>query len=678
MPSERARSGLGWPAGMRFRGLTAVLTAGALVLSVGVVADEADAARSVKAAKKLRLAAFDDFSELVGYARRYSRRVEPYYAPSGPGPVDAINAPPLPPSAGAEGGVATDSPSAAPSAPGAGVRTDSSTTNVQEAGVDEPDAVKTDGDTIFAIANGDLHTVDARSPQPRLLQTLELDGQGEQLLVHGRKLLVIGTLFVDVPPDGAGPGGVGDGSSVAPAPYSYYRPITVLTEVDISNPAAMRMVRTELVEGNFVSARLTGDTSRVVVTSPPAAFAPGTPDTVERRVAGWVPKSAVIDRRNSRTRRRSIVRCRAVRHPRTFAGLDMVTVLTIDMSRGLPAVDADSLMTSAETVYASRHSLYVATHRWVRPPTTADQPPPRATTALHRFDTSDPNSTTYKASGEVPGYVLNQWSMSEHKGVLRVASTTDPEWWNGAQRAQGQSYVTTLAERDGALVELGSVGGLGQGERIFGVRFIDDTGFVVTFRQTDPLYTIDVSTPSAPKVLGQLKILGYSAYLHPLAPDLLLGVGQDATEEGRRLGTQVSVFDTSDLRNVQRVQQRRLAANSSSSAEFDHHAFLLWQPRKLAVIPLSEYGSSTPFMGAIGLRVDRSAIDEVGRTSHDWAGYPVGVSRSVVVGERLFTVSGLGVKSNDLGSFGDIGRAEFPQPPRPEYPPCADCGVAIP
>jgi hypothetical protein len=659
---------------MRARALTATVIAVALVAPVAVSADDAEAAkRPSRIAKKLRPVAFDDCRELVSYARRYAPRVEPWYSPGGPAPFDSISAGP-PPAAGGDGSAETVAPQPT-AAPGTGGgRSDSSTTNVQEAGVDEPDAVKTDGDTIFAIANGDLHAVDARSPQPRLLQTLELDGSGQQLLVHENKLLVIGTKYVDVPAEGGGPPPGAPG--IAPVPPTYYRPITLLTEVDIRDPAAMQMIRTEAIEGNFVSARLTGGTARAVVTSPPLAFAPGEPNALERRVAGWVPRSLFIDRRAGKVRRRSIVRCGGVRHPRTFAGLDMLTVLTIDLSRGLPSVDADALMTSAETVYASAGSLYVATHRWVRPATTPDQRPPRATTAIHRFDTTDADSTTYKASGEVPGYVLNQWSMSEHKNVLRVASTTDPEWWNGTQTAQSQSQVTTLAERSGALVELGSVGGLGQNERIFGVRFIEDTGFVVTFRQTDPLYTIDLSTPSAPKVLGELKILGYSAYLHPLSPDLLLGVGQDATEEGRRTGTQLSIFDISDLRNVQRVQQRRLGRNTTSSAEFDHHAFLYWDPRRLAVIPVREYASNeAPFLGAVGFTVGRDGINEVGRVNHDWPGYPAEVDRSVVVGDRLFTVSGFGVKSNDLGSFGEIGRAEFPQPPRP--PGCEDCAVGV-
>ena len=669
---------------MRFRTFTAALLAAALVVPATAAAgDDAAAKRSPRAAKKLRLVRFDDCSELVGFARRHAARVQPYYAPGGPVAFDTIAAPLPPSSGGAEGGASTDGvPTAAPAAPGAAVGNDSSSTNVQEAGVDEPDVVKTDGDTIFTIANGDLQAVDARSPQPKLLQTLELGGQGQTLLLHGNKLLVIGTKFVDQPAGSVGAAGNGVSPGVAPVPDYYYRPITILTEVDVGDPANMKMIRTELVEGSFVSARLTGDTSRVVVTSPPAAFAPGVPDTVDRRISGWVPKSAVIDRRNGKTRRRTIVKCGGVRRPRTFAGLDMVTVLTIDMSRGLPAVDADSVMTSAETVYASKGSLYVATHRWTPPPTTPDQPPPKATTAIHRFDTSDADSTTYTSSGEVPGYVASQWSLSEHKGVLRVATTTDPEWWDGAQQVAGQSTVTTLAERGGVLEKLGSVGGLGQGERIFGVRFIEDTGYVVTFRQTDPLYTVDLSNPTAPKVLGELKILGYSAYLHPLGDDLLLGVGQDATEDGRRLGTQLSVFDVSDLANVRRLQQRRLATGSSSSAEFDHHAFLYWAPRSLAVLPLTEYGygsNGAPFVGAVGARVGRGGIDEVGRVTHDWPGYVAGVERAVVVGERLFTVSGLGVKSNDLGSFGEVGHVDFPQPPRPEGPVgCADCGVAIP
>ena len=639
------------------RRLTAVLLAAAVALPAVVATSNADAAqrntpRALK--KKLRLRAFDDCSGLVAYARRYAPRVDDYYGGVRTGvPVPPPTAAPPGSGGGAEGDAPTAAPQTTP-APGDGGR-DSSTTNVQEQGIDEPDLVKTDGQTLFTLADDKLYAVDARANAPRLLDSLATGGYGGTLLLHGERILVMST--VSVP----GPGPLPPVTPATSIAADYYGSATLLTEVDVSDPSDLKIIRTETIDGAVVSSRLSGDTARVVISTPPAALAPGVPDTAERRIAGWVPSSTVTDKRTGRKRTRRVVPCRAVRHPRTFAGLDMLTVLTIDMSRGLPAVDADALMTGAEDVYASSTGLYIATHRWTPPPAVEARVAPRGRTAIHRFDTTDRRATAYRASGEVPGYVLNQWAMSEHNGVLRVASTQDPEWWDGRPRSESESYLTTLGERGGALVELGRVGGLGRGERIYAVRMIGETGYVVTFRQTDPLYTIDLSAPSAPKVLGELKILGYSAYLHPIGDDLLLGVGQDATPEGRVRGTQVSIFDVADLRNPRLLHQRRLASQSSSEAEWDHHAFLYWEPRKLAMIPLEEWGSSSDyFSGAVGLRVDREGgIADVGRIAHDWASYPVPVQRSVVVGERVFTVSPLGVKASDIATFADVGRVEF-------------------
>ena len=133
--------------------------------------------------------------------------------------------------------------------------------------------------------------------------------------------------------------------------------------------------------------------------------------------------------------------------------------------------------------------------------------------------------------------MLSQWSMSEHEDVLRVASTTSPPWTDDGQSAESQSFVTTMGESiDGNLEQIGQLGGLGTDEQIYAVRLIGETGFVVTFRQVDPLYTLDLSDPSRPRVLGELTIPGYSAYLHPAAAGLLMGVGQSATKRGRAAG----------------------------------------------------------------------------------------------------------------------------------------------
>ena len=269
---------------------------------------------------------------------------------------------------------------------------------------------------------------------------------------------------------------------------------------------------------------------------------------------------------------------------------------------------------------------------------------------------------------------MNQWSLSEQDGVLRVASTEEPTWWNPGPQEQSESFVTTLKEQGGALVQLGRVGGLGKGERVYAVRFSGDTGFVVTFRRIDPLYTLDLSTPSRPAVLGELKIQGYSAYLHPLGGDLLLGIGQDASAEGRVLGTQLSLFDVSDLRRPVRLQSYTLGS-AWSEAENDHHAFLWWQPSRLAVLPVQAWAEK-PFVGAVGFRVGRGGIVEAGRVTHAGesgvagsrvAGIPV--RRSLVVGDTLYTVSDQGVKANGLSSFAEQGWVAFPASTTTGTPP---------
>jgi hypothetical protein len=324
-------------------------------------------------------------------------------------------------------------------------------------------------------------------------------------------------------------------------------------------------------------------------------------------------------------------------------------------------------MTDAQTVYGATGHLYVATQRWIDPQIGASDLP-TTRTLIHRFDVSDPDRTTYEASGEVPGYLLNQYSLSEQGGDLRVASTADPVWWQGRQQGSSQSQVTVL-RRDGAtLAAVGRVAGLGQGQRIYSVRFIGDVGYVVTFRQVDPLYTIDLSNASAPKVLGELELLGYSAYLHPIADDLLLGVGQDATPEGRTKGVQVSLFGVGDPAHPKLLAQHALGTASSSQVEFDSHAFLYWAPRQLVVLPVQVYGddpgaSSPGFSGAVALTVAASGIAEAGRIAHDpIGGYVPTISRSIVIGDQLLTVSDGGVMASALDGFGRTGWVAFPGP----------------
>jgi hypothetical protein len=663
---------------MRRRSLLLAVLALALASSAG---EASGAATAAKRASPARLKAFSSCTTLVRYARRNGlRQVRDQAARfARPAPVPLTGGGgPTPPGAGEDGG--SGGPLPLQSEGG-------SPTNVQEAGVDEPDIVKAKGAIVLALVQNVLHAVDTSASPPRLLGSRQVRGYGGELLVHGDRALVITQ-------SGFGGGGVvpppgpiaidGRVAQAAPVPLEW-NDRSVLTEIDLSDLATLRVVRTLDVEGRYVSSRLTGRTARVVVSTSPRALDPpvvggafGAEDvqrwerSVERaRSTRWRPSSVLRVRRTGRRVQRPLVGCRRVRRAAFFSGLDMISVLTIDLEKGLPAVDTDTVLSTGETVYASPRNLYVATERWLGVDPTVQEVEQLSHTAVHQFDASEPGVTTYRASGEVPGYVLNQWALSEHDGVLRAATTDRPAWWGGPEGRPSESAVRTYASRGGRLVQLGAVAGLGKGERIYAVRFIGDIGFVVTFRQTDPLYALDLSKPADPRLVGELKVPGYSAYLHPLGDDLLLGVGRAATDQGTLRGVQVSLFDISDLRNPARLDVATIGGSfTSTEIEQDHHAFLWWQPERLAVVPFTDYGDDLgrgPAFGAYGFRVDRAnGIRRVATWAHPGGGdFGLGIRRALVLGNRLVTVSPAGVMTSPLGALEDARFTAFPPPPVP-------------
>ena len=643
------------------RGVLVNLTVAALA---AVAATPAVAAAKPRKAPRAHLTAFDSCQALVGYAHRNA-------AVTGGGVGVPVRA------QGAEATLAApvtktteanvdSSPSVAP-APAAS-DTGSSTpefsaTNVQEAGIDEPDVVKTDGRHVYVAAGQQLRVIDVSGDAPRQVGSLTLGGgSSHQLLIRGTRALVLSTVSAPIAIDVAPAPRQGTAkAAIAPMPG---RSTLLLTEVDLTDPAAPKVARTMTLDGNYVDARMVDGTVRIVVSSTPMAT--GDVPLTGAPLRTFVPATTIRSRISGRTFRRGVVPCDDVRRPDAFSGLGLLTVLTVDLDKGLYNVDRDAVMAGAQTVYGSDKSLYVASQRYVRGMDDAADVPAKLRTEIHRFDATTAGQTTYAGSGTVPGFVVNAYALSEHDGNLRAASTDEPSWLpEGGQATPSHSYVTVLKPRDdGALTQVGQVGGLGQGQRIYGVRFVGTTGYVVTFRQIDPLYTVDLSNPAAPRVVGELEIPGYSAYLHPLGDGLLLGIGQEADGNGRTQGTQVSLFDVSDLAHPKRTQHV-VYGNGNSDAEFDPHAFLWWAPTQTAVLPLQTYEQSptgptgTSFIGAIGLKVTAGGIGELGRTVHGSGDTVAPIARSLVIGDRLYTLSSLGLQASRLDTLAPIAFVAF-------------------
>lgn len=569
-------------------------------------------------------------------------------------------------------------------------------TNIQEAGVDEPDIVKTNGSLALAVARGNLQVVDLTGAQPELASTLPLPGGwGQELLLDGNRLLVLARADGFHRPLPTVERGAARGTSL-PAPAG--GPTSTLSLVDLSDPATPVVESTLTLDGDYRSARMMDGVARIVIHSSPVYLPFTSPETgglraereaTERNrdvirssaVEDWLPWSVVEDGRGRVVSEGPLLDCDRVRHPQEFSGLATLSVLTVDLDGPLEPAGGTAVVADGETVYASTDRLYVATSTWGswRPLPAGASAPNDVTTEIHAFDVSDPTTASFIASGSVPGHLLNQYAMSARDGYLRVAVTEQPEWWPGGGGEASESAVLVIAEDDDGLVEVGRVGGLGRTERIYAVRYLDDLAVVVTFRQTDPLYVLDLSDPRAPRLEGELKIPGFSSYLHPVGDDLLLGIGQDADEEGMVLGVQASLFDLSDRNAPERLAQLTFGTGFSE-VEHNPRAFLHWPATGLTVVPLEiwEYDETTQkdsgFSGAVAFSLDGRELREDARLTHaalgraeppedaalePFRGWSEPIRRALVVDDVLYTMSERGLAAHDLETLTETAFVRF-------------------
>jgi len=302
-------------------------------------------------------------------------------------------------------------------------------------------------------------------------------------------------------------------------------------------------------------------------------------------------------------------------------------------------------------------------------------------TILLTFDLRNEKSIAHSI-GEVPGSVLNQFSMDHYDYVsddgnssstnsdeyIRVATTTWARFsiidgiWTQAQESTNQVTVLKLpssGSNSSSMEIVGQATGMGAGERIYAARFIKEKGYVVTFRQIDPFYTLDLSDPTNPKVVGELKIPGFSNYLHPVSDDLILALGQDANDRGVVQGLQIALFDVSNFTDPQQVQKYVEKGYSSSDAQYDHKAFRYLPESKLLILPMYVYNEPY-FDGFIVYDVDESStFQKLFNISHKEDGNDYSFcwdsavlpSRSLVFDGKVTTMKQHNVLSHDLDTM---------------------------
>ena len=614
----------------------------------------------------------------------------------------------MPPAAGAAGGEASDS--SAVTNPG-----NVTGTNNQESGVDELDKVKTDSKgNIYLTENKKLYIFDAFPPQNmNILSVKDIanDAYGLFLDEDNARLIILTHHsekqdYSNIPMDYYG---------------NYFKSYINLLFIDISDLSSPITTKEIKLEGSFQSARFIENRLHLVLNhwlhNVDESFTTKSfMDDLERyRLAKKLDFDSIQEdisrlkaelsekiingvnaieldsvlptKQLDATASSSLLQCDNIYHPEvSLKKAELLSVVSVN-SDG-EAFNTVGALASGAYVYASQNSMYVAQtsgNWWWNQQ--------NETTVIHQFDIGI-DKTNYVASGQVPGFVKGQFSFSEYNSYLRVATTENFQEDN-ATRAERYNHLYVLERNNDVLNTIGSVEKFAPGDRIFSSRFMGDRGFVVTFRNIDPLFAFDLSDPSNPEIKGELEIPGFSTYMHPIDDNHLLTIGKAGNNQGASSETQLQIFNVSDLNNPVRLfahVPQMLQDNTGwgySIAESDHHAFTYSPDDNILSIPLSFYNwqNSESFAGIVTFNIDLiNGITENGSVDHSdlvpkqdcskdngnseiiydrscmegFYRYNSLPNRSVIMGTEdgtssyLFSISRLGIKANYLTEMSNV------------------------
>ena len=606
---------------------------------------------------------------------------------------------------------------------------DYSSTNIQVAGVDEADIIKTDGDYIYAISRNTVFIIDATpAEETKIVSEIKLENHPINIYINDNSLIVFGNDY-----------SLFDNKQIASIiPRSQY---TFLTIYDIEDKNSPQEIKKLNFEGSYSNSRMIGDYLYFITSYWPGVY-------TDMPIPRLLDDGKLVC--NSDTP--DGVKCPYVNYfGIPYPSQQMTTVSAINTKNINEDVAREIYMLeNSRNIYASEKALYLTTTKYLNEfqlntevlrvivePKLSDKLKAKIQkieqadsdllsenekiqkissvlqtyimglsieeqkniqeqtenllkqkytelkdelekTIIHKI-TLNKNEIKQTASGEVPGTVLNQFSMDENNDFFRIATTNNQRWFPWTNEEEQQSY-NNLYILDSNLKITGNITNIAPDERIYSVRFMQDRAYMVTFEQVDPLFVIDVADPYNPSILGELKIPGFSNYLHPYDANTIIGIGQDTTidefDRVRTEGVKLSLFDVSDVSNPQEIDSYVVSERSSTPVQHDHKAFLFSKEKNLLVLPINTWDSKLNFNGVLAFNITLDGFDRIGAIEHtdinpNTNHYQNQIQRSLYISDSLYTLSTAELKVNDIETLDDITfvqlgedeiRKDYPEP----------------
>lgn len=620
--------------------------------------------------------------------------------------------------------------------------TDYSGTNNQEEGVDEADFVKTDGFHIYILQNSRLFILGVPEYGELISESnMSIEGSPQAMMLADDHLVILSTVnawnLETTDP-------LYDILRWDEDNYGWWRTNTVtkLTVIDIGNRSAPEVDRELYIEGYYQTAREVGGTVRMVthgwmdipglqwwLNLPSEYWSYDWEDPMRQVIRNETVYNTIISNQIiiDETPLNKLVPQvyerigeAVITHPLADGTCDdfvtsedstsraFTSIFTLDLMSSDFSFEADHLLSNWAQVYASQDVLLIAETAndwwWFWGNEEFDE-----ATNIHSFNIGTPGVTEYTGSGRVDGNVLDQFSLSEHNGTVRVATTTGQwgRWWMSDPAPMENHVVTLQRGIDSAGVEVleqvGHVGGIALEESIWSTRFVGDICYMVTFRNMDPLWTIDLSDPTNPTILGELEVPGVSTYIHPMADGYLLTIGLAAANaDGTGLDwgrTQVSQFNVTNLSDPTLLDAQALSPVSDpddntwnwgwSEATYEHKAFQYWEPKEMLAIPLSTYRSTTWYDSSGNYRWSYQYVSQLvllnaapgenlsvhGTIDHSdfyntedhywWGGSSI--RRTIFMGDYVYAISPAGVTAHELDSLNETASVQLWTPQHDPY-----------